>query len=65
MSGDVSRTIADDFAFALRNVRNLDDRGERFAAYSAAAIQTGEHTKSEIDAADTLAVAIELSRRVS
>lgn len=62
---DAARTIADDFAFALRKVRNLDDRNERFSAYSSEAIQTGELTRSEIDAADELAVAIELSRRVS
>jgi hypothetical protein len=65
MTDAPDRTLADDFAFALRNVRNLDDKGERFSAYSGNAIQTGEYTKSEIEAADLLAQSIELARRFS
>jgi|694.fasta_scaffold44244_6 hypothetical protein len=58
------RTLAEDFAFALRTVRNLDDRNERFSAYAREAIQTGEYSRTEIEAADIFAHSIELARRV-
>lgn len=60
----IGRTLADDFAFALRKCRNIHDRAERFCAYSSVAIQVGEYTHSEIDYADAQAVSLELARRM-
>lgn len=56
--------LADDFAHALRDCRNIHDRAERFAAYASAAIQTGEYTRTEIDEADAKAMSLELMLRL-
>lgn len=64
LKAEHSLTLAEHMALALRAVKDINIRSDRFAAYAAAAIETSEYTISEIEASDYQAASIEMLRRL-
>jgi hypothetical protein len=58
-------SLPDEMAAALRQVDDLKCSWKRVAAYRSKAVQLGEYTHSEIEAADQQAVSIEMARRLA
>lgn len=57
--------LADQMFLALRNVANLDDQLERFAAYFMANVDLNSPTWKEQQSADAIALSMELMRRLA
>lgn len=58
-------SLSEEMALALRPVDDLKCSWKRVEAYRTKAVQLGEYTHSEIEAADQAAVSMEMSRRLS
>lgn len=64
VQADVAPELADQMALALRNVGNLDNEDDRFAAYYRANVDLLTVPFNEQRAADQVAYSIELARRM-
>lgn len=64
VSGMKPLSLPEEMALALRRVDDLHCSWKRVQAYRSKAVQLGEYTHSEIEAADQQAVSMEISRRL-
>lgn len=61
----VTHELADQMALTLQNVANLDNQEDRFAAYFRANVDLASTNFKEQQAADQVALSIELTRRLA